>query len=145
MSDPDRGAYTPPTDAPLTFDARRPVRGGGPRRSTLMISALVLVAWSPAIVVFWLYKDVRQARGRRAAAGRPPWPPPRAPPPVRGPARGREPPGLQIYQSSEDAAAEAEPTFAPPEPEQPRPPPARPPIVVTAAAQADPAGRFRRR
>ncbi|PZR36378.1 MAG: sporulation protein, partial [Caulobacter segnis] len=30
MSDPHRGAYTPPTDAPLSFDARQPVRGARP-------------------------------------------------------------------------------------------------------------------
>ena len=43
MSDHDRGAYTPPTDSPLSFDARRPVRGGGGNSSILMISAVILL------------------------------------------------------------------------------------------------------
>ena len=42
MSDPHRGAYTPPTDAPLSFDARQPVRGARPLPMTLIISAVVL-------------------------------------------------------------------------------------------------------
>ena len=37
MSDHDRGAYTPPTDAPLSFDARQPVRGARPAPMMLMI------------------------------------------------------------------------------------------------------------
>ena len=44
MSDPDRGAYTPPTDAPLSFDARQPVRGGGPAPIMLILSGIVLIA-----------------------------------------------------------------------------------------------------
>ena len=42
MSDPHRGAYTPPTDAPLSFDARQPVRGSRPLPMTLILSAVVL-------------------------------------------------------------------------------------------------------
>ena len=53
MSDPDRGAYTPPTDAPLSFDARQPVRGGGPAPVMLIVSALVLLALVVAIFMFY--------------------------------------------------------------------------------------------
>jgi len=60
MSDPDRGAYTPPTDAPLSFDARQPVRGGGPAPVMLILSALVLIALVIAIVMFYR-SGVREA------------------------------------------------------------------------------------
>ncbi len=44
MADHERGAYTPPTaDAPLTFDARQPVRGTRPAPVTLILSAIVLI------------------------------------------------------------------------------------------------------
>ena len=38
MSDHERGAYAPPTDTPLSFDARQPVRGDRPAPFTLIIS-----------------------------------------------------------------------------------------------------------
>lgn len=132
MSDPDRGAYTPPTDSPLTFDARRPVRSGGPNSSTLMISAIILVVLV-AGAGFWLYKD-----GQRGANDEPQ---PvgavvaevKAPPPVQAQPED-ESAGLQIYK--QDDLAEAEPTFAPaPEAVQPRPAPqARPTVPVQTAA-----------
>lgn len=133
MSDPDRGAYTPPTDSPLTFDARRPVRaGGGGNSSTLMISAIILVLLV-AGAGFWLYKDGRrgandepQPVGTVVAATR-------APPPVQAQAE-EEGAGLQIYK--EDDQAQGEPTFAPgPEPVQARPTPrAQPTVPVQTAA-----------
>ena len=51
MSDHDRGAYTPPTDAPLSFDARQPVRGSRPAPMMLVISAVVLVVLVIAVVL----------------------------------------------------------------------------------------------
>jgi len=121
MSEPDRGAYTPPTDSPLSFDARRPVRGGGgPASSTLVISAVILVLLV-AGAGFWLYRH-----GGRGADD--------APRPVgtvvadtKAPAPAQSQPeddaaGLQIYK--QDDLAASEPTFAPgPEPVQPRPAP----------------------
>ena len=46
MSDYDRGAYTPQSDAPLAFDARQSRGGGGgggPSPMTLIISGVVLL------------------------------------------------------------------------------------------------------
>jgi hypothetical protein len=53
MSDADRGAYTPPTDPPLTFDARQPVRGSRPLPITLIASAVVLLILIAAIIYFY--------------------------------------------------------------------------------------------
>lgn len=136
MSDPDRGAYTPPTDSPLTFDARRPVRGGGPNSSTLMISAIILVVLV-AGAGFWLYKD-----GQRGATDEPR---PvgavvadaKGPPPVEA-QPADEAAGLQIYK--QDDLASSEPTFAPgPEPVQPRPAPQALPTVPVQSAALRPA------
>jgi cell division septation protein DedD len=132
MSDPDRGAYTPPTDSPLTFDARRPVRGGGPNSSTLMISAVILVLLV-AGAGFWLYKDGRRGAndeprpvGAAVAAIKTP-PPVEAQPEEDGA-------GLQIYK--QDDLASGEPTFAPgPEPVQPRP---AAPVETAALRPAQP-------
>ena len=60
MADTERGAYTPPTDAPLSFDARQPVRGARPIPFTMIISGLVLVALVVAVVVFYR-SGVREA------------------------------------------------------------------------------------
>jgi len=70
MSDPDRGAYTPPTDAPLSFDARQPVRGGGPAPVMLILSALVLIALVVAIVMFYR-SGVREAGEAPRTVGAP--------------------------------------------------------------------------
>ena len=136
MSDPDRGAYTPPTDSPLSFDARRPVRGGGTNSSTLMISALILVV----LVVgggFWLYKegprganDEPQPVGTVVEAAK-------APPPAQVQPED-ESAGLQIYK--QDDLASGEPTFAPgPEPVQPRPTPQAQPVTPVQSAALKPA------
>ena len=56
MSDYSRGAYTPPSnDAPLAFDARRPVRGGSPAPVTLIVSALVLIVLIAG--AWFIYRD----------------------------------------------------------------------------------------
>lgn len=56
MSDFSRGAYTPPNnDAPLAFDARRPVRGGSPAPVTLIVSALVLIVLIAG--AWFIYRD----------------------------------------------------------------------------------------
>ena len=70
MSDHERGAYTPPTDSPLSFDARQPVRGSQPIPFTLIISILVLAALAAAIFVFYR-SGVRQAAGPPQAVGTP--------------------------------------------------------------------------
>src|ERR1700741_5512751 len=54
MSEHDLGAYAPPTaDAPLSFDARHPVRGARPFPVTLVISGLVLLGLVVAIFLFY--------------------------------------------------------------------------------------------
>lgn len=132
MSDHERGAYTPPTDTPLSFDARQPVRGTRPIPFTLIISILVLLGLAAAIFVFYR-SGVRQAgqppqmvgapvTGMKAVA------PPEAQP--QDPAAG-----LQIYHSEGGAAPATPPKFTPP-PEQPqtRPGPPTPTVVVTPPA-----------
>ena len=53
MTDHDRGAYTPQTDAPLSFDARRAHGGGRPVPMTLLISGMVLVILLIGVVYFY--------------------------------------------------------------------------------------------
>ena len=54
MTEQDRGAYTPQTDAPLAFDARYS-RGSGerPLPMTLIVSGVVLVALIAALAFFY--------------------------------------------------------------------------------------------
>jgi outer membrane biosynthesis protein TonB len=119
MTDADRGAYTPSTDAPLSFDARQPVRGARPVPFTLIISGLVLIALVAAIYVFY-QGGVRQAGEAPQTVGAP-----------VGDLRGAAPAeqaavdpaaGLQIYRTDAGEAPAGEPRFAPP-PEQPAPRP----------------------
>lgn len=134
MTNPDRGAYTPPTDAPLSFDARQPVRGTRPAPMMLIVSALVLIGLVVAIVVFYR-SGVRQAGAAPQAVGAPVGA-------IKGPAPAEAQPvdpaaGLQIYQSTEGGDAPTAPNFTPP-PEQPV---ARQPasaVVVTPAAKPAP-------
>ncbi|MES2722415.1 MAG: SPOR domain-containing protein [Pseudomonadota bacterium] len=134
MTNPDRGAYTPPTDAPLSFDARQPVRGTRPAPMMLIISALVLVGLVVAIVVFYR-SGVRQAGAAPQAVGAPVGE-------IKGPAPAEAQPvdpaaGLQIYQSSEGGDAPTAPNFTPP-PEQPVARQPAPAVVVTPAAKPAP-------
>ena len=152
MSDPDRGAYTPPTDAPLSFDARQPVRGGGPAPVMLILSALVLIALVVAIVMFYR-SGVREAGEAPRTVGAPVAEMKAAPPAEAQPADPAA--GLQIYHSEDGSEAPAAPNFtAPPEQPQARPapvtvqPPPRPapsspvsaaPIAPTTAGGLRPA------
>ncbi|MDF2901072.1 MAG: hypothetical protein K0Q62_1131 [Phenylobacterium sp.] len=125
MSDPDRGAYTPPTDAPLSFDARQPVRGGGPAPIMLILSAVVLIALVIAIVLFYR-SGVREAGQPPQTVGTPVGEMKGAPPAEAQPADPAA--GLQIYQSEQGEAAPATPNFtAPPEEPQARPVTVQPP------------------
>jgi hypothetical protein len=137
MSNPERGAYTPPTDAPLAFDARQPVRGRGPAPMMLILSAIVLIILVVAIAVFYR-SGLHQGSG----------PPPTVGTPVgqiKGPASAGSQPvdpaaGLQIYRSTEGQAAPAQPNFTPP-PETPQsraPVVAAPPPAASAPPQAAP-------
>jgi hypothetical protein len=136
MSDPHRGAYTPPTDAPLSFDARQPVRGARPLPMTLIISAVVLVTLVVGVALVY-----------RGGIRNPNEPPPavgtpvaemKTPPPANS--QPQDPAaGLQIYQSDE---AQPSATFAAP-PETPQPRPAVPlntaPVQSAALPPAKPA------
>jgi hypothetical protein len=133
MSDPHRGAYTPPTDAPLSFDARQPVRGSRPLPMTLIISAVVLLTLVVAVVMIY----------RGGVRG------PNEPPATIGsqvaemkvpPAVGSQPAdpaaGLQIYQNEEPSPST---TYAA-QPETPLPRPTAPvdakPITTAALPAA---------
>ena len=138
MTDSDRGAYTPPTaDAPLTFDARQPVRGTRPAPLTLIISGVVLLILVAAIIFFYR-SGVRGDGEAPQTVGAPVGP-------LKTPAPEGEQPsdpaaGLQIYQEeapAHPAAAPAAPapTFTAP-PEQPAARAAPPPPVKVAPAPA---------
>lgn len=132
MSDPDRGAYTPPTDAPLAFDARQPVRGGGPAPIMLILSALVLIALVVAIIMFYR-SGVREAGQPPRTVGEPIGEMKGAPPSEAQPADPAQ--GLQIYQSEDGETAPASPNFtAPPEEPQARPAPIQPPPRAAPSA-----------
>jgi cell division protein FtsN len=137
MSEHERGAYTPPTDAPLSFDARQPVRGDRPIPFTLIISVLVLVGLAGAIFVFYR-SGVRQAGQPPQTVGAPVEGMKTAPP---AEAQPQDPAaGLQIYKGEAGAAAPTSPQFtAPPEQPQVRAQPSAPAVVVTQAPPAVPA------
>lgn len=128
MADTDRGAYTPPTDAPLSFDARQPVRGARPIPFTLIISALVLAALVVAIVMFYR-TGVREAGQPPQTVGAPIGDIKQA---ASAEAQPQDPAaGLQIYkaETGQPVADADKPIFtAPPEAPAARPAPA--PVVV---------------
>ena len=126
MSHDDRGAYTPPSEPPLTFDARRPVRGSTPMPTTLIASAVLLVLLVGAVFLFYRNgargpNDAPQPVGTPAGETRSPAPPEQQ---TSDPAAG-----LQIYKADAPPAA---PTFVPP-PEEPMPRPAPGAAPVAAA------------
>lgn len=137
MSDPHRGAYTPPTDAPLSFDARQPVRGSRPLPMTLIISAVVLATLVVAVLL--IYRGgVRGPNEPPRTVGEPVAQVKAAPP--AGTAQPTDPAsGLQIYKNE---TPEASPTFAakPEEPlARPAPPPPTAPVQTATLQPAKPA------
>ena len=145
MSEHDRGAYAPPTEASLSFDARPPVRGARPVPFTQIISILVPLGLAAASSGFYR-SGVRQAGQPPQAVGAP-VAGIKTPPPAE--AQPQDPAaGLQIYQgeAGQAGAANKSVQFAP-APEQPQarpqPGPATPPIVVTQAPPAAPAPTLR--
>lgn len=140
MSDHDRGAYTPPTDAPLSFDARQPVRGSRPAPMMLVISAVVLVVMVVAIVLIYR-SGSRGADEAPQAVGNPVGEIKTAPTEADQPVDPAT--GLQIYRSEDGASVPAEPNFVPPpEVPQARPDPQlRPsaPVVAQPALPTQPA------
>jgi outer membrane biosynthesis protein TonB len=134
MSDHDRGAYTPPTDAPLSFDARQPVRGSRPAPMMLVISAIVLLVLVVAIVLIYR-SGAREAGEPPQTVGTPVGEMKTAPAPEDQPVDPAT--GLQIYRSEDGAPAPAEPNFVPP-PEEPQARP-DPQLRPTAPVTSQPA------
>lgn len=137
MSDPHRGAYTPPTDAPLSFDARQPVRGSRPLPMTLIISAVVLATLVVAVLL--IYRGgVRGPNEPPRTVGEPIAQMKTTPP--AGTAQPTDPAsGLQIYRNE---TPEASPTFAakPEEPlTRPTAPPPTAPVQTATLQPAKPA------
>jgi hypothetical protein len=135
MSDHERGAYTPPTDAPLSFDPRQPVRGARPFPFTLIISFLVLLGLGGAIAYFY-QSGVRHAGQPPQTVGEPVVGM-KAPPPAE--AQPQDPAaGLQIYKTEGGRTAVVGPPQFTPPPEQPkaRAEPPAPKVVVTQAPPA---------
>jgi hypothetical protein len=117
MSEHDLGAYAPPTaDAPLSFDARHPVRGARPFPVTLIISGLVLLGLVVAIFLFYR-SGVREAGQPPKTIGTP-VAEMKSPPPADS--QPQDPAaGLQIYQTEGgQSQAQGQPNFVAP-PEQP--------------------------
>ena len=138
MSEYDRGAYTPPNDQPLSFDARRPVRGGSPISLTVAISALVLVVLGAGAV--FLYRDGMRGQGEAPkAVGNVVAQNKTAPAPEAQPAADPAE-GLQIL-SQKDGDPEAPPaaTSYAPAPEQPDARPLPRPTIPTEQATLPPA------
>jgi len=144
MSEHDLGAYAPPTaDAPLSFDARHPVRGARPFPVTLVVSGLVLLGLVVAIFLFYR-SGVREAGQSPKTIGTPVAEMKSAPP---ADAQPQDPAaGLQIYQTEGGQPQGAtQPNFVAP-PEQPTarpepaltapPPPQAAPTAPVAAASA---------
>jgi len=127
MSDYNRGAYTPPSnDAPLAFDARRPVRGGSPAPVTLIISGAVLLVL--IIGAWFIYRDGFRSDGEAPkAVGTVVAQPKTAAKEDDQPKN--ETGGLVIY-NQDDGLPPADPSYAPP-PETPLPRP-EPPVVSKA-------------
>ncbi|KRA59313.1 sporulation protein [Caulobacter sp. Root655] len=137
MSDPHRGAYTPPTDAPLSFDARQPVRGSRPLPMTLILSAVVLATLVVAVLL--IYRGGVRGQGEPPRTVGEPVAAMKSAPPA-GATQPTDPAaGLQIYKNE---TPEASPTFAA-QPETPlaRPvaPPPTAPVQTATLAPAKPA------
>jgi cell division protein FtsN len=133
MSEFDRGAYTPQTDSPLSFDARVPRRGGGrPVPMTLIISAVVLAVLIVALVLFYR-SGVRGAGEAPQPVGVPVAAMKAAPTEAEQPVDPAA--GLQVYKAETPQGVDTPPTFTP-GPEQPAPRPATP---VAAVPQPQPA------
>ena len=137
MSDFDRGAYTPQTDQPLTFDARRQRQAGEsqPLPLALIFSAVILVALIVALILFYR-SGVRGAGDPPQPVGTPVTEMKGPPPPEVQP--GETTVGLQVYKAPAPGENEPMPTFTPgPEVPEARPiaqtPPPAPAQVIKPA------------
>jgi len=136
MSDYDRGAYAPHSDAPLAFDAREP-RRRGPAPFSLIVGLIVLAVLAGALLM--LYRGgVRETGDAPPVVGEPVGAMRTAP---EATAAAPEDPALRldVYDERDTPATTEtvgeEPTFAP-EPEAPLARPAAPPPVAVTPAPA---------
>lgn len=133
MSDHDRGAYTPQSDAPLSFDARQ-ARGRRAFPTTLVISLVILAGLGAAIFMFYR-SGVRGAGETPTPVGSPIGDIKAAPTgQAQQPADAAA--GLQIYKSegAPAAAPSGPPVFAAgPEEPAPRPAPTTPVVAQPVA------------
>ncbi|MDR3510868.1 MAG: SPOR domain-containing protein [Caulobacteraceae bacterium] len=142
MSEQDRGAYTPQSDAPLAFDPRQSRGGGGPAPMTLLVSAIILLALIVGLLLF--YRHGMRHPGQAPQLVGAPVGQTKAPPPAEA-AGGDQAAGLQVYKSEATPPSEGRaPSFEQP-PEQPAPlpaprPPVAPPAVITSAPLRGAAG-----
>ena len=134
MSQQDRGAYTPQTDAHLAFDARSP-RGGSrrPLPMALIGSGVVLLALIVAVVMYYRsgVRSTTTGTGGPPAVGQPVGAVKTAPP--AGTTSDDPFSNLDVYAAQNvptSPAAAPKPTFAP-APEQPKPRPAPAPGGLT--------------
>ncbi|MBV9512135.1 MAG: SPOR domain-containing protein [Caulobacteraceae bacterium] len=148
MTDQDRGAYTPQTDAPLAFDARY-ARGAGerPLPMTLIVSGVILVLLVGALAFF--YRSGVRGLGQAPQVVGTPVAEAKAPPSDAS-AGTDSAAGLQVYRAEAVPAGEGHaPTAAvlapPPETPAPRPAPVVPvdqaalrPVLPEAPAAAAP-------
>jgi hypothetical protein len=140
MTEQDRGAYTPQTEAPLAFDARQSRGGGRPAPLTLIISGIVLMLLVIAILIF--YRHGARHSGQPPQVVGAPVGQTRSAPTEAAPSDQAA--GLQVYKSEVAPAAETPPApaFVQP-PEQPHPlpapktpPPAPAPVAVVSLRPA---------
>jgi hypothetical protein len=137
MTDHDRGAYTPQTDAPLAFDARQSRSGGGGgggSPTTLIVSGLILVLLIGAVVFFYR-GGMRAPDGAPPVVGEPVGPMKSAAPADQQPAPAAAQP--DVYNSAE-IAAPSEPAFAA-APEAPMARPAPRPTLKVETGELPPA------
>lgn len=130
MTDQDRGAYTPQTDAPLAFDARY-ARGAGerPLPMTLVVSGVILVLLVAALAFF--YRSGVRSSGAPPQVVGTPVADSKAPPSDAASAASDGAAGLQIYKAEAVPPGEGHPAIAatlapPPEAPAPRPVPTSP-------------------
>ncbi len=138
MSDFDRGAYTPQTDQPLTFDARRQRQAGErqPLPLALIFSAVILVALIVALILFYR-SGVRGAGDPPQPVGTPVTEMKGPPPPEVQP--GETAVGLQVYKAPAPGENEPMPTFTPgPEVPEARPMPQAQPAPIVQAVKPVP-------
>lgn len=127
MSDPDRGAYTPPTDDPLAFDARRP----SPARPRAPVTLLASLGVLGVLVIgaFAFYQSGLRSSGEAELVGEPV--DALKGPPVEEARPIDEAATLDVYVEDAPSSGVA-PTFVD-GPEEPQPRAQAPQVVIAAA------------